>query len=250
VIVPGLGKTLEARRSPKYVVIAEALRSRVCALPGGTRLPTERALTSEFGVSAMTVRQALGCLDHEGLVDRIPRRGTFVRDGTITKSSMLRSFTEEMAERGWRTATRLLKFERLPVSPAVAEALALPDGAEAIAIERLRFAEDLPVCLEVAHVPIRLASLLTAHDLETSLHAALARLGHPPVSGRRVVRAAALDPREAKLLDLPNQSPALEITHLFRDPGKLPIEHARSLYRPNRYEVAFEMHRNDPKSQE
>jgi GntR family transcriptional regulator len=240
-----LHNTLEAPRPPKYLVIADALRVRVRALPLGAQLPTERTLTSEFGVSAMTLRQALACLERDGLVARIPRRGTFVRDGTITKSPEMRSFTEEMTERGWPATTRLLGFERRRASPAIAEALALSDGGEAFAIERLRFANDLPMCLELAHVPVRLGSLLTAKDLETSLHAALTRLGHPPASGRRIVRAVELSAREAKLLDLPDRSPALEITHLFRDPGKLPIEHARSLYRPSRYEVAFEMHRDE-----
>jgi GntR family transcriptional regulator len=243
--MPGQRKPLKVRQAPKYLVIAEALRARVWAVPPGTRLPPERALTAEFGVSSMTVRQALDHLERDGLVDRIPRKGTFVRNGTITKSPQLLSFTEEMAARGLRTSTRLLGFEQLRVPVTVAKALAIQDGGEAFAIERLRFAEDVPVCLELAHVPVRVASLLTAGDLETSLHAALRRVGHPPTSGHRTVRAVALAPREAFLLGLPDQSPALEITHLFRDPGKLPVEHARSLYRPSRYEVAFEMHRDE-----
>lgn len=243
--MPGHGKTLTTRQAPKYLVIAEALRTRILALPPGTRLPAERTLTAEFGVSSMTIRQALDDLERDGLVDRLPRKGTFVGNGTITKSPQLLSFTEEMRARGLRTSTRLLGFERRPVPVTVAKALAIPDGGEAFAIERLRFAEDVPVCFELAHVPVRLGSLLTASDLETSLHAALRRAGHPPTSGHRTVRAVALAAREAFLLGLPSQAPALEIIHVFRDPGMLPVEHARSLYRPSRYEVAFEMQRDD-----
>ncbi len=64
-----------------YRQLANALRQQILdgTMPGGTSLPTEFELSATYGVSRGTVRQALGLLSDEGLVERVPGRGTFVR---------------------------------------------------------------------------------------------------------------------------------------------------------------------------
>ncbi len=47
--------------------------------PPGSQLPTEAALIQRFGVSRVTVRNALALLQQEGFVVRIPAKGTFVQ---------------------------------------------------------------------------------------------------------------------------------------------------------------------------
>lgn len=48
--------------------------------PVGSRIPTERELGEQFGVSRTVVREALKALSERGLVDIRPGRGTFVSD--------------------------------------------------------------------------------------------------------------------------------------------------------------------------
>jgi len=61
-----------------YARIAEALRARLALRPPSSPVPSETALSGEFGVTRNTVRRALGQLAEEGLVGTIPGRGRVV----------------------------------------------------------------------------------------------------------------------------------------------------------------------------
>ena len=69
-----------ASGEPAYRALAKELRSRIAAgrYAGDTRLPTESDLVEEFALSRQTVRRAFVDLVAEGLVYRVPGRGTFV----------------------------------------------------------------------------------------------------------------------------------------------------------------------------
>ena len=68
------------RKKPLYLKLAEDLRSAVLARGDeDLRLPTEADLCRRHGVSRITVRKALDILTSEGLIERTPGRGTFVR---------------------------------------------------------------------------------------------------------------------------------------------------------------------------
>src|SRR5688500_20248784 len=66
------------QRALKHVQVREHVRSLIEAQPPGAAAPSERELVARFGVARMTVRQALDALVAEGLLERIPGRGTFL----------------------------------------------------------------------------------------------------------------------------------------------------------------------------
>lgn len=222
---------------PKYAEIGARLRERCGGLAVGSRLPSERALAGEFGVSAMTVRQALALLVEEGWITRRPGSGTFVSRPTVRMGPSLTSFSEDMRRLGLRPGARVLRFEPVVRDLETVTHLALRPGQEAILLERLRTADDEPMCHEVSVFPSRLGEALTDHDLSGSVHELLAAAGTAPYAVFRRVRATVIPPREAQLLGVPERSPTLEIVDTFSDAFHRPIQHVRSRYRFDRYEV-------------
>jgi len=64
-----------------YLQLARILRGRIASgeYPAGRKIPPLIELQEEFGLSSMTVRRAVGVLADEGLLVKVPGRGTFVR---------------------------------------------------------------------------------------------------------------------------------------------------------------------------
>ncbi|MGI5151921.1 GntR family transcriptional regulator [Plantactinospora sp. CA-294935] len=229
--------------TPKHVAITNALREQCRNLPVGSRLPSEKDLAVRFEVSRMTVRQALDALATDGRVERVPGLGTFVRRPTVAMGPHLTSFTEDMRSRGLRPSSRLVAIEEVAASPEVALDLGVEVDSPVIRLERLRFADDEPMCLEDAHLPARFQRVLEAAELEGSLHEVLAKAGVVMAAARRRVRAVPAPSRDAQLLGLPEHAPALEIVDVFYDPNRRPAQRSRSRYRHDRYEVMSDLHR-------
>jgi GntR family transcriptional regulator len=64
----------------EYLQLADILRERIAdgTYRPGDKIPPLLDLQTEFSLSSMTVRRAVGVLSGEGLLVRVPGRGTFV----------------------------------------------------------------------------------------------------------------------------------------------------------------------------
>lgn len=228
---------------PKYIKILARLRERCASTPVGAKLPPERALAAEFGVSAMTVRQSLAGLSDEGWITRNPGSGTYVSRPTVTMGPTLTSFTEDMRRLGLTPGSRVIRFESIAPDLETVTTLSLRPGEQAVLLERLRTAGDEPMCHELGVFPSRFGDVLTKSDLTGSVHTALSTIGVVPYSTFRRVRAVVAPPQECDLLELPQKSPVLEIVDTFSDAMGQAIQHVRSRYRFDRYEVRSNIER-------
>lgn len=230
--------------TPRYLDIVEQLSGEVSKMQPGDRLPQERELADRFAVSRMTVRQALSLLADQGRLYAVRGHGTYVAQPHVAKDTTLASFSEDMLARGLVPGSRLLDAAEVPASAAIARALELPEGAPTFRIERLRLADNLPMCLETVHLPARLFPQLLDADLTGSLYEILGtRFRTTVVRAEQTVSAARLSRRQAELLGVPAGSAALVMRRVGVDTRGRLVEHAESIYRNDRYEFRIRVAR-------
>jgi GntR family transcriptional regulator len=234
-----------SRFVPRYYEIELSLRARIAGLKPDDPLPSDAMLCEEFGVSRMTARNAVQRLTQEGIVYRVPGRGTFVAEPPVHRQAgNLLSFTEEMRRRGRTPSSRVLSLELREPRPAEASQLRSEPGAQVVALVRLRLADGEPMALEEAVFRGALAPLLMAADLEQgSLHTTLVEGGHVPTRGRARLGAEAAGSRDAELLGVRAGSPLLVEKRMICDPEGRPLELCESRYPGDRYglDVEFEV---------
>ncbi|MGC4945634.1 GntR family transcriptional regulator [Streptomyces sp. DT224] len=225
-------------RAPKH----ETLRNELLALIDDglaphAPLPSERELMQRYNVSRMTVRRAMERLTQENRVYRVQGAGTFVADpSTISKTLYLTSFSEDIRSRRMKPASRLLVLERAEADLACARDLFLAPGSPVVHLERLRLADGEPMCLENVWLPEALVPGLVEEGDPQSLYGRLERAGAAPEQADQMIRATVLGPREAELLSVPAQFPALHVERVTRDIRGRAVERAVSLYRADRYD--------------
>lgn len=220
-------------RALKHVQVREYVRALVTGAAPGSPAPSERELVHRFGVARMTVRQAMDALVVEGLLERIPGRGTFVARPRRT-ASRLTSFSEEMSRRGLLAESQTLLARREQAGPGVARALNVSEGDAVIHWRRLRRADGQPMCLEDAYLNEVLLPGFLQTGMPTSLYDALDARGLRPTWAEDSVNADIASEEEAETLEMPVGSPVLR--HSRRGlAGEKIVEVSRTVYRADRY---------------
>ena len=230
---------------PQYRQIELALRARLETMSPGERLPSDEELCREFGVSRMTARNAMQRLADDGLVQRIPGRGTFAVAAPAHRfADRLMAFSLEMERVGRRPSSRLLAREIRPAAADEAASLGLRPTEPVVALRRVRLADNVPVAIETAILVRRTADVVMAADLERgSLHEALARAGMRLRSGQATITAEAATADDVRLLEVARGSPLLVERRIIADGLGHPIEATESRYPGDRYalDVRFEV---------
>src|SRR5574341_946077 len=135
-------------RVPRYHRIAETLRERIRGgeLESGARLDNQKRLAKSFGVTLMTLRQALELLEREHLIVR-------------------RRFAGDLQAKGERVGTRLLGTRFAVPDRRVTDALGLGPRARVLVVERLRLVDGHPMSLQRSFLPPRIGDEVVRADL-------------------------------------------------------------------------------------
>ena len=235
---------------PKYFQLREILLDLMESdLAVDRAIPSERELSGRYGLSRMTVRQAVDHLVLEGRLYRVQGKGTFVARPKINMPLRLTSYSDDMRTRGLVPGSRDLRRRTVRAATHLCRALGVAPGAPVHVIERLRTADGIPMAVERSHVPLAVAPGLPDEPLrDRSLYDLLAsKYGIVLDAGEQTIQAAIVDQTDADLLDLAAGSPVL-LLERRACAGARVIELAVSTYRADRYQLRVRLEAPDTTS--
>lgn len=234
---------------PLYRQLAEALQQRIRSgvANEGDQLASESSLGEEFGVSRITVRQALAELEQKALVERVPGKGTYVRqrEPRVERTTRLSGFAENMAALGLTASYRMLRAERVMAPPEVCDRLGAP-GRIAFLLERVLLTDGYPIGAHVSYMPVWLVNKaperFTPDKLrDGSLYSAIEAAGSSLARAEEIVEPAILDASEARELETHEGALALRIRRTAYDFEDRPIEYVNITYREDSYTFRLEL---------
>jgi GntR family transcriptional regulator len=231
-------------RTIRYQEIADALRRRVDRgeFGAGRLLPSESALSSEYGASRVTVRRALEQLRDDGLLDARQGFGWFVARPPIRQSlARLATLEDQLAESGIRPERRILDFAFVPAVARVREVLGV---LQVLRVRRLNLADGEPFAIVTVWCPAELAQHLSRADVERSPFYEL--LPIPLGGASQTIAADAASPEDAGLLGVPPASPVLRCERVTRTADGVPVLLSVHVFPAYRTEFVVDMPQAEP----
>ena len=227
-------------RVPMYRVIANDLIAQISSgeLPVSSQLPTEAELATRYGVSRMTVRQAMDQLESARLVVRQRGSGSYVRDtpGRTRGMDGLRSFAAEMTDQGSTVDSRIIAQEMCASVPAeVSSALATARPGRFIRLARVRIVDGTPASYQEAWIPFSVAPGLAREELVNgSLYQTLSvRYGVEFGWATQIISSALATAELAELLDEKVGNSLITIRRTTYSDRNVPVEFVKSWTRPS-----------------
>ncbi|WP_229790436.1 GntR family transcriptional regulator [Mycetocola manganoxydans] len=210
----------------------------------GDLLPGEHRLCEQFGVSRTVVRQALSQLEHQGVIERVKGKGTFVAHQK-TPESLVHTLTglfQEVAARGGHVHSDVRRLEVAPADDEVADALGIAPGTAVVVLERLRHVDDEPWSWTTTYLPHDIGHVVLDEDLrDQSLYAILATHGIRAVRGVRSAEAASATAEQGALLGVPAGQALLVLRSVGFDENERPMEFFVAYHRGDRSRFEFQL---------
>ena len=248
----GAARTVE-RQTPLYRQLLGSINARIHKgdWDAGGRLPSERDLCEEFGVSRSTVRQALEQLARAGLLNKIQGRGTFVAPhGPITQPlGRVTAFREALAAQGMTPGLRVLSRTQEPCDVVLSRLLGVPPETTLLHLTCLALGDGEPLAIYRSYFSAakmadtvdgfyRAAASGASPRMLSELYAE--RTGLPELRAEQTFEVRLATAEEAALLGIGRPAAVFHVTSLVSTPGGEPVEYRRAVYRGDRYKFNIE----------
>lgn len=198
-------------------------------------ISSERELSEMFGVSRMTIRQALNELVSEGILYREKGRGTFVREQRIEQSDAM-SFTEAALNQGLEACNIVKNFEIEVADMSVMERLGLDNYEDVYYIQRFRAIEKMIIGVEEMYIPVKYIGNIKKDDFKGSVYKLLKdKYDYSIDHVKTTLEAVITGPDELKLFNLKEPAPILKVTAVHVTDKGLNLYYEESLYRSDKY---------------
>jgi GntR family transcriptional regulator len=232
---------------PLYLQLKTILTSQINRgeLRPHEKLPSERELCRDLGISRMTVRHALTAMTQAGLVYTQPGKGVFVADPRLSLDLRvsLAGFSEDVLRSGATPSSVLLEACLCQATPELSKALHVMEGEELANIKRLRRVDNVPLAVQTAYLPHHLCPNILQHDLAT--HSLIRILGKEYglrlARAEQTARAVLASSEERELLGLADPAPVMSTERTtYLDTGEV-IEFALGTFCGDWYGLRFEL---------
>ncbi len=246
-----LATRLDRAAGPLYRQAAGRLRDAITTgrLNVGAALPTEADMAAGFGVSLITVRQALRELEGEGLIRKRAAKTAVVlaQERPMPVARDTNSFDEFVAA----TAGVRLEIDSYEPSRDREARVALgEDGLDFGLVNQMRLhgrmlLNERPVTEITIYFPCEIGKRLKREDFDNVVvfRSVERRLGIH-LSGARIRVAAELaDAGLAKLLDYEVGLPVLTSRILYLDGNGAPVEYTVARHRADMYQLSYNLMR-------
>ncbi len=231
-----------------YSQIREILRQRIL---DGTyqphqQMPSESELIKAFGVSRITIRQALSDLQRAGQIFKIHGKGTYVsKPKAFQNIGQLQGFGEAMSRMGYETFSQVVSIKTMAAGRSVGPKLKVKEREPVTELRRLRYLNREPISLDVTYVTKALGERLAKEDLAHRDIFLILENDYGLSLGQADLQIEAMlaDESLARLLKVEAGAPVLRIERLtFTADGK-PLDYEHLYYRGDAFQYRLRIER-------
>ena len=209
----------------------------------GECISSERELCEIYGVSRMTIRQAIGELVQEGILLRIKGKGTFVCEQTFKQKDMM-SFSEIVKQMGKKLRYEIVEFKKISTPEDLADIFSLD---ELYKITRKRIVDDECVAIEKVYIPVDYCGYMDEEMLKGSLFKVLENFGYEVDYSQSSIVSVIMDNELQELFNVSDQVPMLKIISKTYDFKNKLIFLEEAIYRSDKFILEVNISRREGK---
>lgn len=238
------------RRAPQplYLQVKKDLLNQINSqeLNPGDVLPTEEWLCNAYQVSRVTVRKAIEELLRDGVVERDFSKAARVAHKRMTRSlNHLDGLYEELSKNGFKPSSYILRSQQMQADETLAGALGIAAGDPVLYIDRMRYADDQPICQQIIYLNAALCPGLDPKELiRKSLYETLEKqFGLKIDYAKQTIDATTATIKQAALLEMEERSNVLKVTRNTYLKSGACVEYSESFYVACRYHLSMTLYR-------
>jgi GntR family transcriptional regulator len=231
---------------PLYFQIKQTIKGWIInkEFTAGEKIPSENELIEIFGVSRLTIRQALSHLVQEGFLISKRGEGTFVTNKSDIANKYNVEFTGVMDDLFFQQLSRRIvkraSISAIKPSRYILDKLELdPNEKEIIQLKRVCYETNEPFTFIINYLPRELGSRITEEALyQKPLFKILEEeFGIYYAESVQTIEASFANSEVAESLMIPNGSPILYVERVMYDQTGRPVQFFQLSYRADMYRI-------------
>lgn len=233
---------------PIYHQVFIHIRNRILCFEWaeGSKLPTENELADIYGVSRVSIRQALDTLESEGLIKRIRGSGAYVQklpQPLIHDFSLPSTLCAKLGQHGISLDATMLELSVLPMVPHINSILKLKYDQQLVHMKRLFLYDKQAIAINESWISHELIPDMAEKGLiDNHLSITLARrYSLSPISIQNTIEAGRLNITELEQLNVAYETPIITVSSISFLPHDVPLEYSRTLWRGDRVKFTYNL---------